>query len=203
MATVKTERVLVVPTELVHEIGHFQGFCAEVDRYLERLLDARVTSYRPRSEMEEDPSFKQLIPYCIFRCGNQVFQYTRGRSQGESRLHQLRSIGVGGHISTDDRNLFGTSYEEALHRELAEEVYIESAYRERCIGLINDDETPVGRVHLGIVHVFDLDEPNVRPRERSLTRAGFEPTGALLEHLDEFETWSQICLRQLEAQAAD
>ena len=169
MSSVETEQVLVVPTAVLHEIGYFQGFTSDVKVYRDRLLDPAVTSYRPRSEMEEDPNYKQLIPYCIFRHQDQLFHYKRGRSQGESRLHQLRSIGVGGHISVDDRNLFGSSYEEALYRELAEEVTFESAYEEQCIGLINDDQTPVGQVHLGIIHVFDLENPDVQPRERSLT----------------------------------
>ena len=60
------EHVLVVPTMLFHEVGHFQGVCTDVDRYLKVLLDPQYASYRPRPEVEEDPSFKQLIPYCIF-----------------------------------------------------------------------------------------------------------------------------------------
>ena len=63
MPDVQTERVLVVPTELFHRLGYFQGFCGEVDRYLDELFSPRHTSYRPRGEVEVDPSFKQLIPY--------------------------------------------------------------------------------------------------------------------------------------------
>jgi hypothetical protein len=75
-----------------------------------------------------------------------------------------------------------------------EEVHFDSPYTERCIGLINDDRTPVGQVHLGIVHVFDLAEPNVRRRETVLTRAGFSPLTELRRQADEFETWSQFLL---------
>ena len=108
MSDVQTERVLVVPTELFHRLGYFQGFARDVDRYLGELFDPRHISYRPRSEVEEDPSFKQLIPYVIFRHrdaqGRQtVFQYTRGTGQGEGRLHSKRSVGIGGHISADRR----------------------------------------------------------------------------------------------------
>src|SRR5207237_7300011 len=109
------------------------------------------------------------------RWQDQVFHYTRGKRATETRLHALRSIGVGGHISLDDKNLFESPYREALFREVAEEVFLESSCAERCIGLINDDSTPVGQVHLGIVHVFDLQEPKVRRREQALTRAGFFP----------------------------
>src|SRR2546422_6041328 len=107
MPQVATEHVLVVPTAVFHRLGHFQGFCGDTDRYLRGLLDPAHTSYRPRSAMEQDPSFKQLIPYVIFRyrgAGGQtmLFQYTRGKGQGESRLHAKRSIGVGGDIFADD-----------------------------------------------------------------------------------------------------
>src|ERR1700748_1475024 len=80
-----SEHVLVVPTLLFRELGYFQGFNASVDRYIDTLLDPAHTSFRPRNEVEEDPSFKQLIPYCIFRHAGQVFYYTRGKKGGEGR----------------------------------------------------------------------------------------------------------------------
>jgi predicted NUDIX family phosphoesterase len=191
------EHVLVVPTELFHGIGYFQGFCANARPYLETLLDSAYTSYRPRNEVEEDPSFKQLIPYCIFRHSRQVFHYKRGKLQGEGRLHSKRSIGVGGHISAEDRNGQSSVYREALWREIQEEVFLETTYTERCLGLINDDLTEVGRVHLGIVHVFELDAPKVRPREESIIQTGFADPVELARDRDAFESWSQICLDQL------
>ncbi len=107
MSSHLVERVLVVPTAEFREVGYFQGFCHEPGRYLEALLGPEHGSYRPRHEVEEDPSFKQLIPYVVFqhRDANgrlSVFQYTRGSGLGEGRLHSKRSVGVGGHISIDD-----------------------------------------------------------------------------------------------------
>ena len=204
MSLVDTEHVLVVPTEVFHRLGHFQGFSAEVDRYLDELLSGEHTSYRPRGEMEEDPGFKQLIPYVIFRhrsAGGEtsVFQYTRGKGQGERRLHSKRSVGVGGHISADDAEATGDlhPYQEGMRRELDEEIIVGADCREQCVGLINDDETEVGRVHLGVVHIFDLEEPAVLPRESEIIDAGFQPVSQLLDELDDFETWSQICLQAL------
>jgi predicted NUDIX family phosphoesterase len=200
--SVDHELVLVVPTSLFHRLGHFQGFSPEVDRYRGELLDPSNGSYRPRAEVEPDPSFKQLIPYVIFQYRDehgrrQLFHYTRGKGQGERRLHHKRSIGVGGHISIDDSQGHAPAYDEGMRRELAEEVEIASPCRERCIGLINDDETDVGRVHLGVVHIFDLETPAVRPREDDIAHAGFAPLETLLEDFDAFESWSQICLRAL------
>ena len=203
MSQVHTEHVLVVPTAEFHKIGHFQGFSREIDRYLTGLLQPAFISYRPRGQMEQDPSFKQLIPYVIFRHRDaegrvSLFQYTRGKGQGETRLHAKRSVGIGGHISSDDAAVVGSQpYEEGLRRELAEEVAINTPYREECVGLINDDETEVGRVHLGVVHIFDVEQPAVEPRETDICQTGFRPIAELLAELDQFETWSKICLQAL------
>lgn len=204
MTLVETEQVLVVPTSLFHDIGHFQGFCPDVEKYFEHLVNPEHASYRPRGEMERDPSFKQLIPYVIFRFTDDagrvhVFQYTRGKGQGEGRLHSKRSIGIGGHISSVDAENDGAfdPYAEGMRRELEEEVAINTPYRDACVGLINDDETEVGRVHLGVVHIFDVAEPSVRPREDDIAEAGFVPVSDLIADMSRFETWSQICLRAL------
>ncbi len=200
---VQTEQVLVVPTQLFHRLGHFNGFSLDVGRYLGDLLNPANTSYRPRSEMENDPGFKQLIPYVIFTHRDpagrlSVFQYTRGKGQGESRLHAKRSVGVGGHISVTDQTGDGAApYQEGMRRELEEEVVIESRYTESCVGLINDDETPVGQVHLGVVHLVELEQPAVTPREADILDAGFLPVEELLADLSGFETWSQYCLQAL------
>lgn len=192
--TTPVEHVLVVPTLLFHEIGYFEGFESNVDKYLETLLDPMHTSYLARPEAEQDPSYKQLIPYCIFKCGDLVFAYTRGTKQGESRLHAKRSIGVGGHISTLDRDSADEPYLAGMSRELEEEVSIETRFQEQLVGLINDDSNDVGKVHLGIVHVFDLDQPKVEPCEESMIDSGFVPLEELVRERDQFETWSQICL---------
>jgi predicted NUDIX family phosphoesterase len=77
---------------------------------------------------------------------------------------------------------------------VSEEIYLDSPYAERAIGLINDDRTPVGQVHLGIVHVFDLEQPAVRQREDALTESGFASLDQLRENLSQLETWSQLLL---------
>ena len=204
MAQVLTERVLVVPTDVFHRLGHFQGFTRDVDRYLDDLFSPEHVSYRPRHEVEEDPGFKQLIPYVIFRHrdgdGRQmVFQYTRGTGQGEGRLHRKRSVGIGGHISAIDAgaNANGNPYEEGMRRELEEEVIVETSYTAHLVGLINDDQTEVGRVHLGVVHRFDVEDPAVRPREDEIIDSGFRPVEEILADLSGFETWSVISMEAL------
>jgi predicted NUDIX family phosphoesterase len=194
-----SERVLVVPGSELDRLGRFQGFSPDADRYLSALLIPEFMDYRPRSEVEDDPSYKQVIPYVVFCSGGDVFCYKRGQSQGEARLHRLRSLGVGGHVSEEDalggRTL--DAYETALRRELEEEVAIGSPGKVRRVGLINDDATPVGRVHLGVVHLYQLDRPVVEPREDGLAEAGFLPLATVRSVRDEFETWSQILIDSL------
>lgn len=217
MTMTQTEHVLVVPTELFRSLGYFQGFCRSVDNYLDHLLNGLHSQFLPRSEMESNPEFKQLIPYCILRHIDDqgqtwLFQYTRGSGQGESRLHARRSVGVGGHISTVDSganesndaslgqlqpNSDTSIYLTGMKRELEEELIIDCEYSERCVGLINDDENPVGQVHLGVVHLLDVSEPQIQPRELDIANAGFEKLEDILADIASFETWSQICLRAL------
>lgn len=204
MSIAQVEHILVVPTAEFRNLGYFQGFSPDAPRYLEHLLKPELISFRPRPEMEEDPSFKQLIPYVIFEYVDAdgqpwVFQYVRGKGQGESRLHSKRSVGVGGHISSEDaaEHLSGNPYEEGMRRELDEEVEIDCEYEIDCVGLINDDENPVGQVHLGVVHRCRVAKPNVRPRESEIIEAGFVPVAQLLNELSRCETWSSICLQAL------
>jgi len=199
------EHVLVVPTALFHKLGHFQGFCRDVERYRQTLLAPENVSFRPRSEVEKDPSFKQLIPYMIFSHtaadgAVSLFQYVRGKGTGESRLRAKRSIGVGGHLSAVDVTENATLhdvYREGMLRELREEVILHSAFTEECVGMINDDETEVGQVHLGIVHRFELAEPLLQSNEPELIESGFVPVAELLRNLSGLESWSAICLEAL------
>ena len=196
MSHVHAERVLVVPSAELDRLGRFQGFHGDAERYLGSLLVPEFMEYRPRSEVEDDPSFKQIIPYVVFRCRDSVFCYTRGKSQGESRLHRRRSLGVGGHVSEADADGRKSmdAYEMALKRELDEEVRVDSAGQMTRVGLINDDATPVGSVHLGVVHLVELERPEVVPLEDGLADPEFVEISALRAGWDEFESWSQICI---------
>ncbi|MCY2934471.1 MAG: phosphoesterase [Planctomycetota bacterium] len=199
MASKDDERVLCVPTSEVDALGHFQGFERDADRYLAYLLKTGIAKFVRRGDCETDPSLKQIIPYVVFWSGDRVFNYTRGSSQGESRLHALKSIGVGGHVAEEDAagGCTAEAYEMALKRELDEEVRIDVPGRMLLAGLINDDSSPVGQVHLGVVHLYHLDAPAVHPLEDGLAAAGFIKLAQARDSIHEFETWSQIVLANL------
>ena len=191
------ELVLVVPTKLFHDLGLFQGLTANFERYAP-LFAADAAHFMPRAQAEGDPSFKQLIPYVALRAGDQIFHYRRGKKGTEQRLHALRSVGVGGHINPIDGAGFDGVYSAALVRELNEEVELPPGPpRLEPLGLINDDSTPVGQVHLGVVHVLDLEAPTVRPREAALAGTGFASVKDLWADRDSFETWSKFVLERL------
>lgn len=196
------EEVLVVKRSLLEELGMFDGMKAEgVDDLVSELLNEGVHFFMDRAEAEDDPSHKQLIPYCVFKCGDRVLHYTRGKAGGENRLHAKISVGVGGHINPVDMGegrQGAAAYYAAVQREIDEELDIAGDYEMRIIGLLNDDSNPVGQVHLGVVHLVELENEEVSSREDALTDLSWasldELNGALYERL---ETWSQLCVEHL------
>jgi predicted NUDIX family phosphoesterase len=152
----REEMVLCFPRTLLDEIGSFQGVRTDIDNYIPRILEAENTHFVPRAKAETDPSQKQIIPYVLIRKGDTYLHYVRGKGSGEKRMVAMGSIGIGGHINHRDEGLFGVGfdyYEEAVQRELHEELLIDAALTTRIVALINDDSTPVGQVHFGVVHV--------------------------------------------------
>jgi len=113
------------------------------------------------------------------------------------------SIGIGGHMNQEDESLFNFAIDEAAYRagverEVNEEIKIESPFEDRIVALLNDDTTEVGRVHLGIVHVFRLAEEKVQKREAMITNVGFLEKEELLARRENLETWSQLCVDSLD-----
>lgn len=191
------EEVLVVSANVLHNVGYFRGFCTDHEKYLAVLMDPSVQDFLPRSLAEQDPSFKQLIPYVVLRSGDLIYCYSRGTQGTENRLHDKLSIGIGGHVCRQDGALGEQAYRKGLERELEEEVAIDSPFQEKLLGLVHDDRTPVGEVHLGIVHVLELEQPAVRNLDASLTGAEFRPLEEVRASRDRLESWSEFVLDHL------
>lgn len=191
------EHVLVVPRQLFDELGAFQGISMEVARYLPRFLDPANNFFLSRDAAEDDPSHKQIIPYAIFHHKGRVLCYTRGKKSGEQRLASKQSIGIGGHINTEDAqasSLERKTYEIGVDREVNEELRLGGPYRQSVVGLLNDDSNEVGQVHLGVVHWFDLESDDVAANEDNITRLRFLSLEELAAERETLETWSQLCL---------
>src|SRR5262245_54170535 len=100
------EMVLVFPKQLLDALGDFQGIQSDVSRCIATIADRGQTRFMPRSEAEENPDFKQIIPYVSIRHKDRWLHYIRGKASGEKRLVAKGSIGVGGHINPEARSLF-------------------------------------------------------------------------------------------------
>lgn len=192
----KGEKVAAISLKKMKSFfGEFQGF--ELNVYpTDKLLDFINSSveYLDREAAEEDPTYKQIIPYCVFYSDDeQVLTYTRGKSGGESRLHSQIAVGIGGHINPCD-----CSYLEAVKREIKEEIGIENADVSDLIGFLNDDSTEVGKVHFGLVHLVELESKNVIAKEDCLANLEFKSLDELQGSLyDRLETWSQMVVKNI------
>jgi predicted NUDIX family phosphoesterase len=186
------ELVFVVPRTAVMANGGWRGIRTSG---LEELLEAieQQGRYEPRDAIERDPAFKQVIPYLVLRDGERYFLMRRTRAGRDERLHDRYSIGVGGHLNPGDGGLDG-----GLRREWAEELEADFVPTFRLVGLLNDDTTDVGSVHLGVVYVADAAGRPVAIRETDKLTGRFVDPAAVAEVEAELESWSQLAFEQLE-----
>lgn len=194
------EMILVIRRQFFDELGAFQGLNFEAGRYLPALLARQNNFFMPRSQAETDPGFKQIIPYVIFVHAGRVLHYVRGKKAGEKRLVSKGSIGIGGHMNDADEGLFAldrAAYDAAVQREAAEELKINCGYTNRAVALLNDDADEVGKVHLGVVHIFQLESDAVAKGEAMITELQFLTPEQLLAKREAMESWSQICMDSL------
>jgi len=193
---VTEERVLVVPRDRIMDARGWRGIR---EAGASPLLDviAAEGRFEPRAAMERDPRFKQVIPYLVLRDRRRLFLMRRTRAGGDERLHDRFSIGVGGHLNPGDRDLAG-----GLAREWAEEVAAAFVPDFRLLGLLNDDETDVGRVHLGVVYLAEAAGRPVRVRETDKLEGAFAEPAAVRAVYDRLESWSQLVFDVIGADVA-
>lgn len=177
----------------------FQGLSIEVEKYLPVVTSASNIHYRNRSEAEQDKRYKQLIPYVLIICDDKILRYRRGKGGGETRLHGLYSVGIGGHISEEDHGLFSNAqgYQDGMRRELMEEVAIDD-FDAAALALINDDSTEVGYVHFGVVHILRVPDESIVGRRSGIVAPEFIPIADAVKDASVYETWSRFCLEDLE-----
>jgi predicted NUDIX family phosphoesterase len=191
------ELVYVVPRRAVPDEGGWYGVRTDgLDAFVTAL--ERDGRYEPRAEMERDPSFKQVIPYLVLRDGPRWFLMRRTDAGGDPRLHGRYSIGVGGHLNPGDGGLLG-----GLRREWSEEVVADFVPEFELVGLLNDETTEVGGVHLGVVYVADAVGRPVTIRETDKLTGSFAPTPDVAAVADRMETWSRLVFEFLAANEVD
>jgi len=191
--------VLCFPRKLLENLGVFQGLSLEIEKYLPVVTSSSELTYLNRSDAEQDKNFKQLIPYVLVICNGRVLRYRRGKGGQETRLHGLYSVGIGGHISEEDHTLFSAhqGYWDGMRREIMEEVAVEEV-KESTVAVINDDSTEVGYVHFGVVHVMYVANEEVIGRRSGILAPEFVPFAEATKDLSAYESWSRLCLENLE-----
>lgn len=186
------ELVLVVPrASLMGDPGWLGVTTDGLERF--EAIVARDGEFRPRGAMEVDRSWKQVIPYLVLRDGSRYFLMRRTKAGADARLHDRFSIGVGGHLNPGDGDLAG-----GLRREWREEVAADFEPAFRLIGLLNDDTTEVGSVHVGAVYVAEAGGRPVAIRETDKLTGAFAGPAEVAAVVDRMETWSALVFAHLE-----
>lgn len=180
------EQVLVVPRAA---LVAGEGWLGVRRGGLDNALDvvARAGFFMRRGDAEDDPTHKQVIPYLVLRDGERWFLMRRTRAGGDARLHDRWSIGVGGHLNPGDVDVHG-----GLRREWGEELVADFEPVYAPVGLLNDDTTAVGSVHVGFVYVADAGGRPVTIRETDKLEGAFAATDEVAAVRDDLETWSRL-----------
>lgn len=190
-----SEQVLCVNRDDIFPDGAWHGFVSQdLERHQAVIRERHF--FKPRSEVEDDPRFQQIIPYVVFRHGDHYFLTHRLRASSEKRLRKQYSLGVGGHINPGDL-VAGDPILDGLKREWQEEVIYDGRFDARLIGLLNDDSSPVSKVHLGVVFVVDGDSPNIRIRETDKLAGELLTLEEMRMYYLGMESWSQMVYDRL------
>lgn len=210
--TQQPEKILCIPREAFESNEVFQGFRSlagreDLGEYINSHPDHKVAFFHPRPEAEIDETKKQIISYCLIMCGDSVLTYERGKKGNEARLHAQLSVGIGGHVDeSDDPEEYFFAYQNSVKRELKEEIGLEidhNAIKNTVIGLVNDDSNPVGRVHLGVVHVIQVDEIQaqriLQNCENTFVNPSFVPLSDFHDEklASRLESWSAYIIEHL------
>lgn len=190
-----SEQVLCVKREDIFPDGAWHGFVSDrLERHQAVIREHHF--FMARAKVEDDPNYQQIIPYVVFRHGDQYFLTHRLRASSEKRLRKQYSLGVGGHINPGDLDA-GDPIQDGLKREWEEEVIYEGSFDARLVGLLNDDSSPVSKVHLGVVFLVDGDTPRIAIRETDKLAGELLTLEQMRIYYLGMESWSQMVYDRL------
>jgi predicted NUDIX family phosphoesterase len=193
--TAATEQVLCVKREDIFPDGAWHGFVSDrLERHQAVIREHHF--FMARAKVEDDPNYQQIIPYVVFRHGESYFLTHRLRASSERRLRKQYSLGVGGHINPGDLDA-GDPIQDGLKREWEEEVIYDGSFEAKLIGLLNDDSSPVSKVHLGVVFLVDGDTPNIAIRETEKLAGELLTLQEMRIFYLGMESWSQMVYDRL------
>lgn len=192
----KNELTLAVPTKKVWQFLEYKenAVIKVVDpEVMNKLLSNGI--FEHRNLLEEDPSHKQIIPYAVICCNDDVYLFHRTKKQTETRLHNLYSLGVGGHMNPYGQKTDVAYMQHELEREMNEEVLVHDDCNIESIipiGFINDDTNAVGKVHLGVLYHINLNNTSIEINEKEKMSGKWIKKSELKEYYSYMESWSQI-----------
>jgi predicted NUDIX family phosphoesterase len=187
------EHVLVVKRSILFPDEAWQGLENRDNDYYLQLIQ-QEKEFLPRALMENDSSYKQIIPYLIFTFNNTYFLMQRQAKSSEQRLKNKYSLGIGGHIRAEDMS--SDSIIDWARREFEEEINYQGIYTVKPLGILNDDSNSVGEVHLGFV--FLLEGTSSAISVKSELKSGELLSLAQCEaYYPQMESWSQIIVNFL------
>lgn len=197
------EKILVVDRSLLFENQTIDGFvhCTNLDAYQQLIVSNQKFLWR--STVENDPTHKQIIPYLLFKHQTSYFVMWRRSDASETRLRNKCSLGIGGHIRQED--IDGKSLEQWAEREFNEEVDYTGKLSITPLGIINDDATPVGRVHIGFVYLLEGEHANIQAKSE-FKEGKLLTLDQIEQYYDTMETWSQMVfdfLKKMQAQRSN
>jgi predicted NUDIX family phosphoesterase len=193
--TAASERVLCVRREDIFPDGAWHGFVSDgLERHQAVIREHHF--FMARAKVEDDPTYQQIIPYVVFRHGDLYFLTHRLRASSEKRLRKQYSLGVGGHINPGDLDA-GDPIQDGLKREWEEEVIYDGSFETKLIGLLNDESSPVSKVHLGVVFLVDGDSPKIAIRETDKLAGELLTLEEMRIYYLGMESWSQMVYDRL------
>lgn len=186
------ESILVVKRNLLFSHKPWQGFKTDNTKDILHTIEQHH-QFQPRGIMETDPEYKQIIPYMIFTHDNQYFLMQRKATASDQRLKNKFSLGIGGHVRKEDIN--NASFEQWGAREFQEEITYPGSYTIKLVGILNDESTPVGQVHMGLIFLLQGNKPeiSIKSELQSGSLVSLEKCKA---HYEQMEKWSQIIFNE-------
>lgn len=192
----RDENILVVRREELFPSGAWQGLqrpdSSFFDKdsgkdFLEIIMQKK--EFLPRSLMEQDFNYKQIIPYLVFKHEDKYFLMQRKAKASETRLQSKYSLGIGGHIREEDIKTGDIA--QWASREFLEEVDYSGKFEVKFLGVLNDDSNDVGKVHVGFIYLLEGDSCNISVK--SELESGILLTMPELDGFyDRMENWTQI-----------
>lgn len=187
------EQILVVKREhlfqqdqVIHgfvPMSSFEPYMARIDQYKEFLW---------RSNMEEDPAYKQIIPYMLFAHKGKFFLMRRRHDGNAKELRNKVTLGIGGHLRKEDLITPG-SIAQWGKREFEEEVLYAGNCSIRPLGLVNDEGSMIGKVHAGFVFLLEGDSPEIAIKSE-FKEGHLLTLEECLAYYDQMELWSQCVI---------